>query len=334
MRKIRLGRTDVEVPSIGSGTWGHGGAEVDEGQPVGWSGHDDELATAALLEAYRLGLTHWDTADAYGQGQAERLIGSLWDRVPRQEIFLASKVGWEVGPYDHAYHPEQMRRQLECSLRGLATDWIDLYYLHRCDFGSEDEYLDGAIELLDRFREEGKIRFLGLSDWASELIVRYVDRVDPDVVQTHRSVIYDQYETSGLKAWVEKNDAGAVYFSPLRHGLLLGRYEEPPELGEGDHRSLIPAFRDRAFLAHLRDCRDAVNRRFAENPQPVLHVLIGVLLADSPTGCALLGLRRPEHARAAAAVGEPLRPVDVEWVRELYRRVEPEQKGGPWLGAC
>ena len=96
MRRIRLGRTDTEVSSISVGTWGHGGARSVGGRPVGWSGHDDRQAAAALRRAYELGLNHWDTADVYGNGQAESLIGALWGDIPRDDIFLASKVG--MGP--------------------------------------------------------------------------------------------------------------------------------------------------------------------------------------------------------------------------------------------
>ncbi len=98
MKKIRFGRTNVQITTVSLGTWGHGGPRVSEGESVGWSGNDDHLAKEALLTAYRSGITHWDTADAYGDGHAEELIGTMWNQVPRQEIFLASKFGWIKGP--------------------------------------------------------------------------------------------------------------------------------------------------------------------------------------------------------------------------------------------
>jgi aryl-alcohol dehydrogenase-like predicted oxidoreductase len=321
MKSVRLGRSEAVVPAIGFGTWGHAGEATAGDVPVGWSGHDDRQATAALLAACRSGLNHLDTADVYGDGRAERLIGGIWDRVPRGSVFLASKVGWAAGAYGHAYDPRQIRHQLEASLRNLATDWIDLYYFHRCEFGPDDRYLDDAVDTFRRAREAGQIRSIGLSDWDARRIARYAGRVDPDVVQLHHTVLDDDYAASGLAAWVAANDRAAAFFSPLLHGLLLGLWQQPPRLGPGDHRRSMPAFRDAHLLAHLRRCRAAVGERFASHPQPVLHALTGALLTGAPGACVLLGLRRPEHVAAALGIGETLSEADAAWVRELYRQV-------------
>jgi aryl-alcohol dehydrogenase-like predicted oxidoreductase len=319
MERVRLGRTGVEVSAIACGTWAHGGPKKVGRMEVGWAGHDDQRAIDALIAAHESGITHWDTADAYGDGQAEQLIGGLWDRVPRDEIFLASKVGWDTGPYEHFYHPQLIEDHIERSLRYLQTDRIDLFYLHHCDFGPQDRFLDGAVEALRRARDAGKIRFLGLSDWSSEKVLRYAPRVQPEVVQPYRNVIDDSYESSGLKSWVDQNDAGVAFFSPLRHGLLLGKYTQPTSFPTGDHRNRIAEFGDAAELARLRDCRAAVEQRFPARQDAVLHALTGVLLSGAPTASVLLGMRRRRHAVAAAGLGEPLSVEDAAWVRQLYR---------------
>ncbi|HEY2829916.1 MAG TPA: aldo/keto reductase, partial [Thermoanaerobaculia bacterium] len=228
MRTIRFGRTNVEVPAISLGTWGHGGERTSEGNAVGWSGHDDTKAKDALVLAWRKGITHWDTADAYGDGHAEELIGEvLASGVPRNEIFLASKFGWIKGPSDHWYDPQFMREQCERSLRNMRTDVIDLYYFHHCMFGDRDEYFDDALAMMHTLRDEGKVRFIGLSDWDASRIMKFIDRVDPDVVQPYRNLVDDHYEPSGLKAYADAHDLGVAFFSPLKHGLLLGKYTEP-----------------------------------------------------------------------------------------------------------
>jgi aryl-alcohol dehydrogenase-like predicted oxidoreductase len=319
MRRLRFGRTGIEIPAVGLGTWGHGGPRTAGGSSVGWSGHDDALAREALLTAAREGIDHWDTADVYGDGQAERLIGSVWPEVSRQSIFLASKVGWDAGEFDHYYHPAQIRRQFEASLRNLKCETIDLYYLHHCDFGPNDEYLDDAIALLRQFRDEGRIRFIGLSDWDSERIMRVIGRVDPDAVQPYRNVVDDDYAASGLQQWVEEHDIGVAFFSPLKHGLLLGKYDTPQEFEEGDFRRNVAEFSDPAALERIGRAAAAMRERFSGMEEPVLHALVGALLADAPTGCVLLGQRNPDQVRSATRVGEPLDREMAEWVRQQYR---------------
>ena len=315
---IRLGRTNVQVPAISLGTWGHGGPNVSDGASVGWTGHDDNAAKEAIVAAYRAGITHWDTADAYGNGHSEQLIGELWDQVPRKDIFLATKFGWVKGPHDHYYDAKFMREQAERSLKLMKTDVIDLYYFHHCDFGPDDRYFDGALETMRRLREEGKVRFVGLSDWNPKKILRFIERVDPDVVQPFRNVVDDDYESSGLKKWIDDHDMGVAFFSPLKHGLLLGKYQEPADYGVGDFRSGVPQFRDREFIERMKHASAEMRRRFASNPEPVLHALTGALLAGNPHATVLLGQRTPKQVAAAAAVGEALTADEAAWVRRVY----------------
>ncbi len=320
MRTIRFGRTNAQVPAISLGTWGHGGPNVSEGNSVGWSGHDDRLAKDALIEAHRRGITHWDTADAYGAGHAETLIGEVFDVVPRRDVFLATKFGWVKGPPGHFYDAKFMRAQCEQSLRNMRTDVIDLYYFHHCDFGDGDQYFDDALATMHALQAEGKIRFVGLSDWNASKIMRFIERVDPDVVQPYRNLIHDDYEPSGLKKWVDAHDLGVAFFSPLKHGLLLGKYDGPQNFPEGDFRSGIADFKNAAFVARMKEARDQVTARFASQPEPVLYVLTGALLAGNPTATVLLGQRNPKQvAAAAAAGGSALDDADAAWVRNIYR---------------
>ncbi|HET7712470.1 MAG TPA: aldo/keto reductase [Thermoanaerobaculia bacterium] len=320
MRTIRFGRTNAQVPVISLGTWGHGGPNTNNGVSVGWSGHDDGAARAALIAAWRAGITHWDTADAYGDGRAEQLIGTVWDEVPRDEIFLATKFGWVKGPHDHFYDPGFMRSQCERSLKNMQVEIIDLYYFHHCDFGEDDRYFEPALETMRRLRSEGKIRFVGLSDWNARKIMRFIEAVDPDVVQPYRNVIDDEYEASGLKRWVDEHDLGAAFFSPLKHGLLLGKYEEPQSFPEGDFRSRIAEFRDAGFIERMRAARRDIERRFPSHPEPVLQAVTGALLAGNPTATVLLGQRTPKQVEAASRIGESLSEADAAWVREIYRQ--------------
>lgn len=318
MRKLRFGRTGVDVPAISLGTWGYSGAHMSGESPVGWTGHDDEKAKAALAAAFDAGITHWDTADVYGNGRSEGLIGEMWNTVPREKVFLATKIGWDHGPHAHAYHPRFIRERFARSLELLATDWVDLYYLHHCDFGEGDRHLDEAIDVFRELKDEGKIRFIGLSDWDSTNIMRVIDRVDPDVVQPYRNVMDDDYESSGLRAWVEEHDLGVAFFSPIKHGLLLGKYDKPVSFPEGDFRQQIEEFGDAVVIERMKTARAALEAKWPDHPQAVLHGLLGAILTGCPTACVLLGQRNADQVRAAASVGDTLSASDAAWVRSLY----------------
>ena len=319
MKQIIFGRTNAKVSTISLGTWSYGGGNVSGGRSVGWADQSDADSRDALIQAWKSGINHWDTADVYGNGHSEKIIGNIWGSVPRNDIFLATKVGWDKGGFNHYYHPKMIREHVDLSLKNLQTDVIDLYYFHHCDFDSNGIFED-ALNLFHRFQEAGKIRFIGLSDWDSIKIMRYVDRVNPDVIQPYRNVMDDPYESSGLKDWVEKNYAGIAFFSPIKNGLLTGKYDKPPVFKEGDFRLNVPDFKDEDLLKKLRNNKLKLEEKYSEQPQPVLHGLLGALLADSPAGCVLLGQRDVNQVKAAAELGEALTDKDATWVKKLYER--------------
>ncbi len=162
MEKVRLGRTELQVSNVSLGTWSHGGPNENEGRSVGWSGFDRDVARDSLVAAAEHRITHWDTADVYGSGRSETLIGEVLKELSRNDLCLATKVGWDRGPHDHFYHGSWVRQQLESSLRRLGTDHVEIYYMHHCNFGPNDERLDEVMELFHRFKDEGKIRHIGL----------------------------------------------------------------------------------------------------------------------------------------------------------------------------
>jgi aryl-alcohol dehydrogenase-like predicted oxidoreductase len=150
--------------------------------------------------------------------------------------------------------------------------------------------------------------------------MRFIQRVDPDVVQPYRNLVDDDFESSGMKAWVDAHDVGVAFFSPLKHGLLLGKYDKPAHYGEGDFRSGVADFRDPAAIERYRRAAAAVRERFADRPEPVLAAVLGALLAGNPTACVLLGQRNPRQVEAAAAAGgEALTVEEADWVRKQYR---------------
>jgi len=318
MRKITLGRTGAIVSAISLGTWSYGGENNSGKIPVGWAGQTDADSKAALIKCWGEGINHWDTADVYGNGRSEQVIGSIWETVPRNEIFLATKVGWDQGCQNHWYDVGTMRHNMECSLKNLQTECVDLIYLHHCNFGKNSEYFEDALEVIKRFQEEGKTQFVGLSDWDLNKIMRYIKQTDPDVVQPYRNIWDDNYASSGLQKYVEDNNLGVCFFSPLMHGLLTGKYSEPASFEKGDFRGQVDAFRDQDIIDKMKTNADMLKEQFSDQPYPVIHGVIDTLISDSKNSCVLLGLRNITQVETAQALGVAMPSEDVNWVKQLY----------------
>ncbi len=318
MRQVTLGRTKVPVSAISLGTWAFGGANTSGKIPVGWSGQKDADSKNALIHAWESNINHWDTADVYGEGRAEQLIGEQWNTIPRQDIFLATKVGWDKGSHAFWYEPEHMINNMERSLRNLKTDYVDVMYLHHCNFGNNDENFEGALEAIKRFQEQGKTRFIGLSDWSCQKIVRYIDKCDPDIVQTYRNIMDDNYTSSGLKKHIDKNNIGICFFSPIKHGLLTGKYDSPQTFELGDHRSKIKQFVDKTVISKMKLNKEILEKKYSRKENPVMHGIVNALFYDAPTGCVILGQRNKAQVDIASLLGEVLPEEDSEWIKSLY----------------
>ena len=319
MEYITLGKTESSVSNISLGTWAYGGSSTSGNQSVGWADQADTDSKKALLKAHEVGINHWDTADVYGDGRSECIIGGIWDDISRNEIFLATKVGWDMGTYSHWYHPEKMIQNMERSLKNLKTDCVDLMYLHHCNFGKNGEYFDDAMDVLIKFKQDGKTKFIGLSDWSDEKIMRYIYKVGPDVVQPYRNVMDSSYESSGLKEYIDSNNTGVCFFSPIKHGLLTGKYKSPPKFKKGDYRRNVEAFNSQDTIDKLLENRTKLEDRFKEHPQPVMHGLIAPLLEDAPTGCVLLGQRNIDQVIRASELGGIISKEDARWVKGIYK---------------
>ena len=319
MEYITLGKTQSSVSKISLGTWSYGGAATSGEQSVGWADQDDTDSKKALLKAHALGINHWDTADVYGDGRSEKIIGNMWNDISRHEIFLATKVGWDMGPYEYWYSSTHMMTNMERSLNNLKTECVDLMYLHHCNFGKNGEYFDDAMETLLKFQEDGKTKFIGLSDWSDEKIMRYIYKVKPDVVQPYRNVMDNSYESSGLKDYIDTNNVGVCFFSPIKHGLLTGKYKSPPKFKEGDYRRNVEAFNSQEIIDRLLENKSKLESKFSNHLQPVMHGLIAPLLQDAPTGCVLLGQRNEEQVLRASELGESISKEDARWVKKLYK---------------
>ena len=323
MRYRKLGRSDVEVSELGLGCWTIGGPSWIDGRATGWAGVDEGEVRRAIHRALDEGVNHFDCADVYGNGRAERLLGdALAGAGAGARAVVATKVGHFAGTAAHAYEAAHIRQQCEQSLRNLRREVIDVYYFHHADFGPGERLLDGAVAQMRELQREGKVRLLGLSAHEPRDVLRVAPRVDPDVLQCEVNLAQDRCARPGspVSRLVEERGLGLVASSPLLRGLLAGRDPPPDGFPEGDHRG-----HDRVFEEHnlqrLRAGLARVAGRFGGGPETLTRVALRYALALPSVSCVIPGFRSEEQVRRnlAAAAAEPLTDGDVAFLREAFR---------------
>jgi len=253
MKTRKLGKHGPDVSAQGLGCMG-----MSE-----FYGQGDEKESVATLErALDLGITFWDTSDAYGPHTNEELIGRVLTG-RRDAVFLATKFGIVRDPNDPAKRgisgrPDYVRESVEGSLRRLKTDHIDLYYQHRVDTSVPIEETVGAMA---RLVEEGKVRYLGLSEASAESI-RKAAAVHPiAALQSEYSLWTRDPETTGTLAACREHGIALVAYSPLGRGFLTGAITRPDDFAQDDYRRQSPRFMGENFDKNLAIVEKV--RRFA-----------------------------------------------------------------------
>lgn len=200
-------RTGFELPIYGLGLWQVGGRhEVDTSKDI------EEVE--AIRFALEQGITHIDTAESYGVGHSEELLGKAIKDYERKKLFLATKVSWDN------QKPEDLKRSLEASLKRLATDYIDLYYLHR--FPSAGTDIAGTIRTLDELVDQKLIKHIGVSNFSVERLQLAQSLTRNKIVcnQVHYNLQIREVETKGLLKYCQENDVLLVAYRPLQKGSL------------------------------------------------------------------------------------------------------------------
>lgn len=326
----------LTVHPIGIGGWAIGGPDHNLGLPMGWSTADDSASRRGLEVAHTFGANLIDTADVYGHGHSERIIGDFVRTVPRNSVVLSSKVGYFTGTAAHAYLPSAMRRQLETTLENLGTDRLDIYFLHNADFGPDDRYLESAIAQMDAFRRDGLIKAVGMRGphrFATERVTvpkeqredkharfrHLFAQVKPDYLAVRHNALTPPPPAGqqDIFAFAADHGASVLVNKPLSQGLLTGKYNplQPPHFDAGDHRLRKAWFTPGALeiiQAGLQPLRD----RFGPNPADLVRVALQFCLQHAENAALLVGFTRPEQvAENLSVVGDPLSADDLDFVR-------------------
>jgi len=232
MKYVQLGKTGIRVSAIGFGAWAIGGPNDLFGIPVGWSAVTDDEAERTLLRAWELGINFFDTADVYGNGRSEELIGRY---LHEKNTVIATKVGngRRDGRAIKDFSVSYVRTQLEASLRRLRRDSVDLYQLHN---PPPDVWkTDDVFELLNRLKQEGKIRACGVSISTMEEGIHLIETVKADVLQVLFNVL-NQEPARELLAAALSRETGLLARVPLASGLLTGKFTANHLFAADDNR--------------------------------------------------------------------------------------------------
>lgn len=319
----RLGRSNLRVSALGLGCWPIGGAVLRDGRPRGYTGADDAESLRAIAAAVDLGVTLFDTADAYGAGHSERLLGRALAGHP--EVAVATKFGNVIDEETRQLtgvdtSPAYVRRAVHASLRRLNRDRIEVYQLHTPD--AVGERAAELVATLEQLVADGLIAWYGVSATAPGQ-VETLAGPHLAVVQVEMNVL-DGAPANAEAA--EELDLGVLCRSPLAMGVLGGRHDATTRLPEADVRAQqlewLRWFDRGTPTADVLRRLDAIRDILTSNGRSLAQGALAWIWADSPRAVPLPGFRTVEQVRdtAAAMRHGPLTPAEHDEVEGLLGR--------------
>jgi aryl-alcohol dehydrogenase-like predicted oxidoreductase len=294
MRYRHLGDGDLLVSEIALGSWLTYGGGVDRAQ-----------AEACVTKAFELGVNFIDTANVYARGGAEELLGEVLQDRPRDSYVLATKLFFPMSDADRGLSREQVFKQLDASLRRLRTDYVDLYQCHRYDHTTP---LDETMEALTEVVRQGKVRYLGFSEWTTDQIEASLDLsrdrgYERFVSSQPQYSLLWRVPESGVIDLCARNGISQIVWSPLAQGVLTGKYEpgkSPPSDSRAASREMgwaMDEFRRDEVLLAVQRLRPIATGLGLTLPQ----LALAWVLREPNVAAAIVGASRPEQVEQNAA---------------------------------
>lgn len=299
---------EAQVSRLCFGTWAYGGE---------WGSFDQEQSIGAIRQAWELGINFYDTAQAYGFGISERILGQALSDLLKQErnnIFIATKGGlrMEGNKMVRDSSPEWLRSGLEQSLKNLGIDYIDLYQVHWPDPKIPIAEVAGVME---EFVKAGLVHYVGVSNYDVQQMrefaaVRPLDSLQPPYHLFRRGI------EAEILPYTRQNQIFVMVYSPLAHGLLSGKYTPETTFAPDDWRAKSPVFQGQAFRQNLNVV--AQLGEVAERLQLSLPELALAWVLHQPgVSAAIVGARNPEQIKGTAPAAEI--ELDGETLAEIDR---------------
>jgi len=288
MQYQSLGKSALKISTIIMGTFQAGKSK--------WAGIDDTQSTRAIRAAFDAGITTFDSAEAYGKGHAERILGAALCDV-RDRVVLATKVSPNRLGYD------QVLNACHASLRKLQTDYIDLYQIHwpSGSFGGKVVPVEETMAAMNKLKEQGKIRAIGVSNFSRAQVAEAAKFGPVDSLQPPFSLFWRHVEKDAM-TYCRDNNISILAYSPMAQGLLTGRFGPDHKFEKGDHRSKNKLFQPENYqrvqqaLARLKPIATA------QGVNPGQLALAWVIA--HPGTCAIAGARNAEQAALNARAAD------------------------------
>jgi aryl-alcohol dehydrogenase-like predicted oxidoreductase len=316
MNTKRLGNSDLLITPIGFGAWAIGGG----GWEFAWGGQDDRDSVAAIHEALGAGVNWIDTAAVYGLGHSEEVVARVLEGVhDRPYVFTKCSMVWDQRrQIGHSLKADSIRRECEASLRRLKVEAIDLYQVHWPD---PDEDIEEGWAALAALQKEGKVRYIGVSNFDVEQMKRAQDIAPITSLQPRYSLIHREVEAEVLPFCAREN-IGVIAYSPMASGLLTGAMtaERVAALPADDWRKRHPDFQGPRLHRNLMLVRllRTIGKRRGYTPAEV--AVAWVLRNPAVTG-AIVGARRPGQVRGVAGAAEfRLSPREVAEIETFFAK--------------
>ena len=292
MQFRKLGKSELEIPVVGLGTWAIGGDSF-------WGGQDRENSVRTLQAGLETGKILIDTAPCYGSGTAEEIVGEAI-RGHRDQVVLATKCGLRIDQrMRKLLSRESIMWEVEESLRRLGTDHIDLYQCHWPDLeGTPQE--ETATALYDLVKQ-GKVRAIGVSNYSVEQMEEFSKYAPLASLQPQYSLLERTIETAQLP-WCREHDVGILSYGSLGAGLLSGKYTA--ERRPSDRRTGFYSYYQEPKYTKALALVDVLKEIAQERGIPTSHVAIGWVTAQPGVTCALVGARTPAQALENLKAGD------------------------------
>jgi len=310
-----LGKTDLKVSEIGFGTWAIGGPARLGSKEIGWGDVDDEAALRALEACPDLGINFIDTADVYGGGHSEELIGKAFkDR--RSEIVLCSKggnAGFSESGFVKDFSREWIKKVCEESLKRLKTDYIDVYLYHtpRGDL----HYIPEEFETLDELKKEGKILYGGVSIGPAEDGLKLLGCGCGEVIELAYNIL--QRDTEGeLFPSCQEEKVGVIVREPLCSGFLTGKFSPEVTFPTNDVRSSLSREIIEGRVTKVKSLQDL----FTDRPGSLTQLALQFCLSSQVVSSVIPGAKTLEQLKENVSASElgPLSSEELSYIDELF----------------